>query len=176
MRQRSSTNAPTPHSSKKSPAIPKTGTNSDPATQVKSLFRNILLASPDFPRLYEQVLLSEGRNPNQSRILAERYPKNEGGDMPVQPSDKACTHIKVTGVRCGSPALRGEQFCYFHQRMLRMRIEIPTLAARGAARMGHPDRTSIKVKGSGQKCPLHMSTGTKGFQFPKYSISQLLNR
>ena len=32
---------------------------------------------------------------------------------------KSCTHIKVTGVRCGSPALRGEQFCYFHQRMLR---------------------------------------------------------
>jgi len=32
---------------------------------------------------------------------------------------KSCTHIKVTGVRCGSPPLRGEQFCYFHQRMLR---------------------------------------------------------
>ncbi len=32
---------------------------------------------------------------------------------------KSCTHIKVTGVRCGSPTLRGEQFCYFHQRMLR---------------------------------------------------------
>ena len=32
---------------------------------------------------------------------------------------KICTHIKVTGVRCGSPALRGEQFCYFHQRMVR---------------------------------------------------------
>ena len=32
---------------------------------------------------------------------------------------KNCTHIKVTGVRCGSPALREEQFCYFHQRMLR---------------------------------------------------------
>jgi hypothetical protein len=30
-----------------------------------------------------------------------------------------CTHIKVNGIRCGSPALRGEQFCYFHQRMLR---------------------------------------------------------
>jgi hypothetical protein len=25
----------------------------------------------------------------------------------------------VTGVPCGSPALRGEQFCYFHQRMLK---------------------------------------------------------
>ncbi|HEY1676480.1 MAG TPA: hypothetical protein VGG04_02130 [Candidatus Sulfotelmatobacter sp.] len=34
-------------------------------------------------------------------------------------SSKSCTHIKVTGVRCGSPALRGEQFCYFHQRMVR---------------------------------------------------------
>jgi hypothetical protein len=35
------------------------------------------------------------------------------------PNLKSCTHIKVTGVRCGSPPLRGEQFCYFHQRMLR---------------------------------------------------------
>jgi hypothetical protein len=39
--------------------------------------------------------------------------------MPIHPSVKVCTHIKVTGVRCGSPALRGEQFCYFHQRMMR---------------------------------------------------------
>jgi len=28
---------------------------------------------------------------------------------------KSCTHIKVTGIPCGSPPLRGEQFCYFHQ-------------------------------------------------------------
>jgi hypothetical protein len=39
--------------------------------------------------------------------------------MPRHPNVKLCTHIKVTGVRCGSPALRGEQFCYFHQRMIR---------------------------------------------------------
>jgi hypothetical protein len=39
--------------------------------------------------------------------------------MPVHPNVKTCTHIKVTGIRCGSPALRGEQFCYFHQRMVR---------------------------------------------------------
>ncbi len=45
--------------------------------------------------------------------------------MPVHPSVKVCTHIKVTGVRCGSPALRGEQFCYFHQRMIRG-VQIPT--------------------------------------------------
>ncbi len=30
-----------------------------------------------------------------------------------------CQHIKVTGVPCRGPAMRGEQFCYFHQRMLR---------------------------------------------------------
>jgi hypothetical protein len=32
---------------------------------------------------------------------------------------KTCSHIKVSGVRCGSPALRQQQFCYFHQRMHR---------------------------------------------------------
>ena len=47
--------------------------------------------------------------------------------MPVHPNVKVCTHIKVTGVRCGSPALRGEQFCYFHQRMLRG-VQIPNNA------------------------------------------------
>lgn len=25
-----------------------------------------------------------------------------------------CRHIQPTGKRCGSPALRGEPFCYFH--------------------------------------------------------------
>ena len=32
---------------------------------------------------------------------------------------RRCTHIKVNGIRCGSPALRSEAFCYFHQRMIR---------------------------------------------------------
>jgi hypothetical protein len=39
--------------------------------------------------------------------------------MPVNPSVKICTHIKATGHTCASPALRGEAFCYFHQRMIR---------------------------------------------------------
>lgn len=39
--------------------------------------------------------------------------------MPLSPSVKLCTHIKVTGHTCASPALRGESFCYFHQRMIR---------------------------------------------------------
>ena len=32
---------------------------------------------------------------------------------------KTCTHIKISGIRCGSPSLRGERFCYYHQRMHR---------------------------------------------------------
>jgi len=27
-----------------------------------------------------------------------------------------CGHRKADGILCGSPALRGKQFCYFHQR------------------------------------------------------------
>jgi hypothetical protein len=39
--------------------------------------------------------------------------------MAVQQNARICTHIKVNGTRCGSPALREEVFCYFHQRMIR---------------------------------------------------------
>jgi hypothetical protein len=39
--------------------------------------------------------------------------------MPVNPSVRTCTHIKATGHPCGSPALRGGRFCYFHERMIR---------------------------------------------------------
>jgi hypothetical protein len=39
--------------------------------------------------------------------------------MPLNQNIRVCTHIKVNGVRCGSPALRAEVFCYFHQRMIR---------------------------------------------------------
>ena len=61
---------------------------------------------------------------NEAKILAQNYEKilqrtNTERTNHLMSNTKSCTHIKVTGVRCGSPALRGEQFCYFHQRMLR---------------------------------------------------------
>jgi len=37
--------------------------------------------------------------------------------FPKRPS--VCTHIKAAGQRCGSPALRGEFFCYFHTRIIK---------------------------------------------------------
>jgi hypothetical protein len=38
--------------------------------------------------------------------------------LPKRPNVRHCTHIKVTGQQCGSPALRGEFFCYFHTRVI----------------------------------------------------------
>jgi hypothetical protein len=39
--------------------------------------------------------------------------------LPKRPNLRHCTHIKVTGQQCGSPALRGEFFCYFHTRVIK---------------------------------------------------------
>jgi len=121
-------------------SIPKTAPLSVIAASIKSNVRNILLASPDFPRLYADVVLTYAPNSNEARILAPHYQKiidavnaqttqtettnTETKQTKIKtrtnmPNVKSCTHIKVTGVRCGSPALRGEPFCYFHQRLLR---------------------------------------------------------
>jgi hypothetical protein len=113
---------------KQTASIPKMGNTPTAAVEVKSLIRNILLASPAFPRLYADVVISSAPNSNEAKILARNYQKiidrtnidrTNRTNMPIHPNVKVCTHIKVTGVRCGSPALRGEQFCYFHQRMIR---------------------------------------------------------
>src|ERR1700676_4397753 len=39
--------------------------------------------------------------------------------LPPRPNVRHCTHIKVTGQQCGSPALRVEFFCYFHTRVIK---------------------------------------------------------
>ena len=39
--------------------------------------------------------------------------------MPAPKRPSLCTHIKAAGQRCGSPALRGEFFCYFHTRVIK---------------------------------------------------------
>jgi hypothetical protein len=64
-----------------------------------------------FPIFYADVILDSAPNSHEAKILAANYQKIfDRISMPT-----TCTHIKVTGVRCGSPTLRGEQFCYFHQ-------------------------------------------------------------
>src|ERR1041385_6763400 len=92
------------------------------ARDFKSFVRKILLVSPYFPRFYADILIDRAPNSNAARILRKNYAKIlEKVNMAVaqQKSSRTCTHIKVTGVRCDSPSLHGEQFCYFHQRMMR---------------------------------------------------------
>jgi hypothetical protein len=87
---------------------------------IKSQFLNILRANPLLPRFYEEALRSIPANPTETKILAKNNLNFRGPDqVPLNKNVRNCTHIKVTGVRCGSPAMREEQFCYFHQRMLR---------------------------------------------------------
>jgi hypothetical protein len=116
------------HQHSTTPPSPQANSAS-PDARVKSFVRNILLASPDFPIFYADTVIANAPNSNEAKILARNYQKIvervnqlkalEDTTMPAYPDVKICTHIKVTGVRCGSPTLRGEQFCYFHQRMLR---------------------------------------------------------
>jgi len=99
------------------PAQSSTGRPASRGARIRSLIRKNLVASPDFPRLYAEVLESEGYNFNQAKDLAIQLQKKLGVHKP-QRGVPTCSHIMVTGIRCQSPALRGEQFCYFHQRML----------------------------------------------------------
>ena len=98
------------------PKQEKSGTHSDLSTlraNIKSLVIKNLLASPFLTRFYVDSVISNFPNSNAAKILARNYQKIM--NRISMPNPKSCTHIKVTGVRCESPALRGEQFCYFHQ-------------------------------------------------------------
>ena len=82
--------------------------------QIKSLVLNTLFTSPVFARFYVDLVIHNFPNSNAAKIFRRHY-KKILHRISLMSSTKSCTHIKVSGVRCGSPALRGEQFCYFHQ-------------------------------------------------------------
>ncbi len=54
--------------------------------------------------------------------------------MPIDPRIPQCEHIKVNGLRCGSPSLKGRKFCYFHYEVTRplIRTDIPVLEDAGS--------------------------------------------
>src|SRR5215475_10746286 len=107
MTQRSTTSARAQKPSKPAPA---NETKPAPAQNesVSTIIRKYLLARPDFPRLYADVVISSRPNSLLAKVLRDNYKKLVGTNMPIHQNVKSCTHIKVTGVRCGSPALRGE--------------------------------------------------------------------
>jgi len=87
---------------------------------IKSQFINILRANPWLSRFYAGYAQLSSSNPNPTNNLADCY-KIFRGLNPMSPNrnTRTCSHIKVNGLPCGSPALRRESFCYFHQRMIR---------------------------------------------------------
>jgi hypothetical protein len=96
----------------------------------KSQLFNIFRVNPWLTRFYlgSLDLLQANSNPfNNLPTRSENFsapdhtPSNSEGSnsMPSNKSTRLCTHIKVNGSRCESPALRGEVFCYFHQRLFR---------------------------------------------------------
>jgi hypothetical protein len=57
--------------------------------------------------------------------------------MRIQDQSQAiarCAHIKLDGVRCGSPTLHERDYCYFHNRVRRMHVPpaLPVLEDRNA--------------------------------------------
>jgi hypothetical protein len=120
------------------------GLPGDPNFDIRNTsFFKILNANPSLARFYPDFSqyrsAKSGRNidletksgiffdPDQS--TKKHAPDSDGAkisetskgskSMAVNPKTRICSHIKVNGVRCGSPALREEIFCYFHQRMIR---------------------------------------------------------
>jgi hypothetical protein len=94
-------------------------------TAAKSHLFNIFRANPWLSRFYAGCLQIIATNLNQINNLPTRSenffslnPKGSG-PMSLNKNIRFCTHVKVNGIPCGSPALRGEVFCYFHQRMIR---------------------------------------------------------
>jgi hypothetical protein len=98
---------------------PTSGPEDDFDRMANSIFLNILAANPWLQRFYPAAIRSTSAKSHKAKNLFERYPYFRGLNlMSLNPNVRICTHIKVTGIKCGSPALRGERFCYFHQRMI----------------------------------------------------------
>ena len=99
----------------------------NPAEQAaaKSHLLNIFRANPWLARFYQHGLDILAANHCKLKDLEAKSgkkfnPDSKGSHPMSSPKNvRVCTHIKVNGIRCGSPALRGEVFCYFHQRMIR---------------------------------------------------------
>jgi hypothetical protein len=101
-----------------------------------TLFFNILCANPSLAIFYADFFRRHGANSSLIKDLEVRSgiflnpdhstkndltpaPPKGPNSMAINQNVRLCTHIKVNGIRCASPALRGEVFCYFHQRMIR---------------------------------------------------------
>jgi hypothetical protein len=115
---RSGAFSPTAEDSPATPWIPNSALPPLHQDSINSIVRKTLLATPEFPRLYADMVFSTRPNSTEVKILRPKY-QQILYRINLMQNSKSCTHIKISGIRCGSPSLRGEQFCYYHQRMHR---------------------------------------------------------
>src|SRR5438270_9280619 len=115
---RSGAFSPTAEDTPATPWIPNSALPPVHQDSINSIVRKTLLATPEFPRLYADIVLSTRPNSAEAKILRPKY-QQILHRINLMENRKSCTHIKISGVRCGSPSLRGQQFCYYHQRMHR---------------------------------------------------------
>src|SRR5436309_4228355 len=115
---RSGAFSPTAEDTSATPWIPNSALPPVHPESINSIVRKTLLATPEFPRLYADMVLSTRPNSAEAKILRPKY-QQILDRINLMENRKSCTHIKISGVRCGSPSLRGQQFCYYHQRMHR---------------------------------------------------------
>ena len=109
---------------------PSSLTQEEYARVVKSQLIKILRVNPWLSRFYAGYFDLCASNPSAINNLGVRSENSSDPDskalnpkgpnpMSLNKNIRSCTHIKVNGVPCGSPALHREAFCYFHQRMIR---------------------------------------------------------
>jgi hypothetical protein len=112
---------------KKSPSCTETGSGFD-AASVRAIVLNIFRSNPEVSRIcseYGKSQMAKSHPASDLQGTPTRFfshansTTNTPNRTHTMANYKTCTHIKITGHRCGSPALRGERFCYFHQHVHR---------------------------------------------------------
>jgi hypothetical protein len=110
------------------------------AAQLMRQLSHAYTAYKDFmgrhPELGLQVTEDEAADPELHGHLREN----------LERADRAprCAHIKVDGLRCGSPRMKSAALCYTHQRMAESRLPAPQQAPRLPSMMME-DANSIQV-------------------------------
>src|SRR5882762_5010049 len=103
-----------------------------------------LLCFPDFP--CKSFKLKDFRPPAPYLVDSKRSRRRGGGGRGVlfmfyDVHIPRCAHIKTNGTQCGSPALREQRLCFFHEKWQRQQITLKTEQAAGQAANQIPGQT-----------------------------------
>jgi hypothetical protein len=75
---------------------------------------------PLYQAITRNIELLEGREELARKAQRLEYLKLANGA-------RRCEHIKIDGTGCGSPAINGNSYCYFHERLHKPAPELPAI-------------------------------------------------